>query len=188
MKIALAGNIASGKSTVQNILENLGYKVLDTDKCGHDALRLSDVKEKLSALPIFENGEVSREKLAKLVFSDNEIKQTLEKAVHPIIRQNILDFFEQNKSEDLVFVGIPLVFEANMTDLFDKIVFVYADDDIRLKRLITRNNYSEDYARMRLNSQMPQAEKLSASDYVINNNGTPQELSTQVTELLAQLV
>ena len=187
MKIAVAGNIASGKSAVQKFLEKAGFKVLDTDKCGHAALQLSQVKNALEDLDIFENNEISREKLGKLVFQNPQIKQKLESLVHPIIRANISDFFEENKNENLIFVAIPLIFEAKMEDMFDKIIFIYADDSIRLQRLQKRNNYDEAYAKKRLNAQLSQDEKILRCDYVIYNNGTLEELNTKVTELIREL-
>ena len=72
MKIALTGNIASGKSTVQKIIEKHGFKVLDADVCGHNALKLPAIKQALSHLDIFVNGEISRDKLGALVFSKPE--------------------------------------------------------------------------------------------------------------------
>ncbi len=188
MKIAIAGNIASGKSTVQKLLEDSGYKVLDTDKCGHQALKLPQVKQALSEFDIFENNEISRTKLGQLVFNNPDIKIKLENIVHPIIKQDIIRFFEQNKDEKLIFVAIPLVFEAHMEDLFDKIVFVYTEDDLRIKRLIERNNYDDEYALLRIKSQISQEEKLKHCDYVINNSGSITELQLQVNDLLKKLV
>ena len=71
-----------------------------------------------------------------------------------------------------------------MTDLFDKIIFIYADDDIRLKRLLYRNGYSVEYAKARLNSQMRQEKKTQKSDYVINNNGSIEELIKNINLFL----
>lgn len=187
MKIAIAGNIASGKSTVQKILEDAGFKVLDTDKCGHEALKNPEVKKAFSYLDIFENGEISRHKLGKLVFNNPQIKQQLESLVHPIIKQDIQNFFEQNKTDKFLFVGIPLVFEAKMENLFDKIVFVFADDKTRLQRLVKRNNFTEEYALLRINSQLPQEKKLARCDYVIDNNGSVEELKTLVTDFISKL-
>ena len=186
IRIALCGNIASGKSTVQKFLEKNGYKVLDTDKVAHELLNVSNSKlyTEFKNLDVFENGEFSREKLGKLVFADKEIKQKLENILHPQIREKIKEFFDKNQNEKYLFVGIPLLFEAGMTDLFDKIVFIYADDDIRLKRLLHRNGYSVDYAKARLNSQMRQEEKAQKSDYVINNNGSVEELIKNITLFL----
>ena len=189
IKIALCGNIASGKSTVQKFLESHGYKVLDTDKVAHELLNVDNTKlySEFKGYDVFENGEFSREKLGKLVFADKEIKQKLENILHPQIREKIKEFFKQNPSEKYLFVGIPLLFEANMTDLFDKIIFIQADDDIRLKRLLHRNGYSVDYAKARLNSQMRQEEKAQKSDYVINNNGSIEELYKNIFKLLEQI-
>ncbi len=189
IKFALCGNIASGKSTVQKLLENQGYRVLDTDKVAHELLTVnnSELFLEFKKFDVFENGEFSREKLGKLVFTNKEIKQKLENILHPQIREKIKEFFEQNQNEKYLFVGIPLLFEANMTDLFDKIIFIYADDDIRLKRLLLRNGYSVEYAKARLNSQMRQEEKAQKSDYVINNNGSIEELNVNIIKLFEQI-
>lgn len=189
IKFALCGNIASGKSTVQKLLENQGYRVLDTDKVAHELLTVnnSELFLEFKKFDVFENGEFSREKLGKLVFTNKEIKQKLENILHPQIREKIKEFFEQNQNEKYLFVGIPLLFEANMTDLFDKIIFIYADDDIRLKRLLLRNGYSVEYAKARLSSQMRQEEKTQKSDYVINNNGSIEELNVNIIKLFEQI-
>ena len=86
-----------------------------------------------------------------------------------------------------MFVGIPLVYEANMQDLFDKILFIYTDDDIRKERLIQRNNYTEEYAKIRISSQQPQEEKVKLADYVIYNNKTVRDLKESVINLLSKL-
>ena len=189
IKFALCGNIASGKSTVQKLLEEHGYKVLDTDKVAHELLTVENTLlfNAFKDFDVFDNGEFSREKLGKLVFSNPGIKKKLEDVLHPQIRREIEKFFAQNNGEKALFVGIPLLFEANMQDLFDKILFIYTDDDIRLKRLLLRNNYSLDYAKARLNSQMRQEEKAQKSDYVINNNGSIEELYKNLFKLLEQI-
>ena len=189
IKIAICGNIASGKSTVQKFIEAKGFKVLDTDEVTHVLLSVknSELLEVFKAYDVFENGDFSREKLGKLVFANPDLKKKLEDVLHPQIRQEICKFFEQNKKEKLLFVGIPLLFEANMQDLFDKILFIYTDDDIRLKRLLLRNGYSVEYAKARLNSQMRQEEKAQKSDYVINNNGSIEELNVNIIKLFEQI-
>ena len=153
--------------------------IIDTD---NDII--SDEFEKYD---VFEDGEFSRVKLGKLVFENPELKKKLENILHPQIREEIKKFFEQNKDEKYLFVGIPLLFEANMTDLFDKIIFVYTNDEIRLKRLLLRNGYTLDYAKARINSQMRQEEKAQKSDYVINNNGSIEELNHQLIKLFEQI-
>ncbi len=181
LKYAICGNIASGKSTVQKILEDQGYKVLDCDEVCHNILDSNiEIPELFKDYDVYENNKISREKLGKLVFTDEKTKKILETLLHPIVREEIELFFRTNSDEEKLFVAIPLLFEANMQDLFDKIIFVYTDDNLRLKRLIERNGYSKEYAQIRMNSQMPQEEKINRSDIVICNNSTVDELKEQV--------
>ena len=188
-KIAICGNIASGKTTVQKFLEEKGYKVLDTDEVSHKLLTVEN-KELFDAFrnyDVFENGEFSRYKVGQLIFSDENARQKISSIMHPQIADEIKSFFEENKSEDFIFVGIPLLFEANMEYLFDKIIFVYAADDIRLARLLKRNNYSLQHAKARMNAQISQDEKVKKCDCIITNNGSMDELNAQVINLFEQI-
>lgn len=191
IRVAICGNIACGKSLVQEFIEDSGYKVLDSDCIAHDLLK-RHTNEIVSLFFEYDivDGEnnISREKLGKLIFSNAELKTKLEQFMHPKIREEIEKFFSINSAASLLFVGIPLLFEAGMTDLFDKIIFIYADDEIRLKRLITRNNYSAEYAQIRINSQIPQEEKLSKCDYIIKNNQSKEILKSKISELLEILL
>lgn len=186
IKIAITGNIASGKSTVQNILEEKGYKVLDTDKVGHTLLEsLDEIKETFRNYDIFDkSGKISREKLGQLIFRNNDLKTKLEEIIHPAIKKEIINFFAQNKSENLIFVGIPLLFETNMRNIFDKALLIYTEDVTRKNRLLMRNSYTPEYAEIRMNSQIPQDEKKLLCDYVIYNNGTLSDLNKSVDNFL----
>ena len=189
-RIAVCGNIASGKSTVQNLLEKRGFKVLDTDEVSHRLLTVNNLPlfEAFKNYDVFsEKGEFSRYKVGTLIFSDENARLKIAEIMHPQIKKEILNFFEENKSERLLFVGIPLLFEAKMEDLFDKIIFIYADDNIRLERLIKRNGYSLEHAKARINSQMPQSTKIGLSDFVVYNNGSMNELEKSLDKVLQVL-
>lgn len=189
-KIAICGNIASGKTTVQKFLEGKGYKVLDTDEVSHELLTIKNKElfEAFKHLDVFDDsGEFSRYKVGQLIFSNEEYRKKIAEIMHPQIAREIEKFFDENKSEELLFVGIPLLFEANMQGMFDKILFVYTDDDIRLKRLLARNNYTLTHAKARMNSQMTQEKKIQMSDYIINNNGDLEELYKNLFKLLEQI-
>lgn len=189
IKIALTGNIASGKSTVQGILEKKGYKVFDTDDAAHILLdTMPEIKEVFKGYDILNSdGLVNRGQLGRIVFSAPELKKKLENIMHPAIKNKILEFFEQNKSERAVFVGIPLLFESDMRDIFDKAVLIYTDDFTRKERLILRNNYSPEYAAARMEAQMPQDEKKLLCDDIIFNNGSLSDLEKSVDECLERI-
>lgn len=188
-RIAISGNIACGKSTVQNFLQEKGYKVLDTDCVSHELLTVKNTElySTFKDYDVFENGEFSRYKVGQLIFSNEVARQKIASIMHPQIAERIKIFFEENKCEDLLFVGIPLLFEAKMENLFDKILFVFTDDEIRLERLLKRNNYTIEHAKARISSQMPQEAKVKKSDFVINNNGDFQELHNAVEEFIKQV-
>lgn len=193
LKVAITGNIASGKSAAEGILKEKGYNVLDTDVAAHDILHYDSVKEKLAAIfkgyDIFKDNEISRSKLGKIVFENAALKTKLENVVHPLVKIEIKRFFrnQQNQGEKIAFVSLPLLFEAKWEKIFDKIILVYAQDEIRLKRLIKRNNLDLEDAQKRLISQNSQDEKILKSDYVIYNNKTLDDFKNdleKITDLL----
>lgn len=184
IKVAITGNIASGKSEVEKIIKNMGYVVYDADKIAHD--NLGFVKHQLTAAfgkEILINGEISRAKLGNIVFNDNRKLKKLDSIIHPEVIKDINALFKVHEKEKYIFVSVPLLFEAKMDSMFDKIIFVYADDKIRLERLMKRNNLNKTAALQRLNAQQSQEEKIVKSDYVIKNEGSLEDLEYQLQQL-----
>ena len=178
LKIAITGNIASGKSTVEKIIEENGYKVYDTDKIAHKTLENSEeVKEAF--------GTVDRKEIAKIVFSNPEKLKLLESIIHPKVREEILKIFDSE--EKLVFISVPQLFESGFNTLFDKIIYVTANKNLRKERLIKRNSLTPEEAQKRIDAQ-EETGKLEKSDFVIKNNSDFENLKTQVEDILSILV
>ena len=190
MNIGITGSIACGKSMVSNYLREKGYTIIDADKLGHIALTSDEVKEKLKksfGYIILENNEISREKLGKLVFGNNENLKVLNSIVHPYIRKIILQLQEKHRDERLVFLDIALLFEAGFEDLVEKIIVVHVDEKIQLARLMSRNALSKEQAMFRIESQMSSNDKSKLGDYVINNSNTKEETYRQIDLILDEL-
>ena len=190
MNIGITGSIACGKSTVSNYLIDKGYTIIDADKLGHVALTSDDVKRKLAEKfsdEILENNEISREKLGKLVFGNDDNLKILNSIIHPKIKELILKLQEEHKDENLVFLDIALLYEANFVDLVEKVAVVYIDEDVQLERLMTRNSLSKEEAIKRIESQMSPREKAALGDFVINNSYSKEDTFQQIDEILEKL-
>ena len=190
MNIGITGSIACGKSTVSDYLIAKGYTIIDADKLGHVALTSNDVKRKLAEKfgeNILENNEISREKLGKLVFGNDDNLKILNSIIHPKIKELILKLQEEHKDEDLVFLDIALLYEANFVDLVEKVAVVYVDEGVQLERLMTRNSLSKEEALKRIESQMSPQEKASLGDFVINNSYNKEDTFQQIEEIIEKL-
>ena len=190
MNIGITGSIACGKSTVSDYLIDKGYTIIDADKLGHVALTSDDVKRKLAEKfgdEILENNEISREKLGKLVFGNDDNLKILNSIIHPKIKELILKLQEEHKDENLVFLDIALLYEANFVDLVEKVVVVYVDEDVQLERLMMRNSLPKEEAIKRVESQMSPREKASLGDFVINNSYSKEDTFQQIDEILERL-
>jgi dephospho-CoA kinase len=182
-KVAIVGNIASGKSVVESILKSRGYAVYDTDSMAHFVLDSSDDIKRTFHEVVVDN-RIDRKKLAHIVFNSKEKLKMLEGFIHPTIKKQI----ELIEADDkIVFVAVPLLFEANMQNLFDKIIFVSAPVDLRVKRLMNRNSLTYQEAILRINSQDDEKAKIKNSDFVVVNNSTFENLEQQIDKILLKL-
>ena len=188
IKVAIVGNIASGKTEFEKYLFKNDYVVFDTDVMAHDILiDKPEVAKAFVDYDVFEHGRLSREKLGKLVFDNEELKTKLEDLVHPMILDDMERIFKTYENEKYVFISVPLLFEVGWEKFFNKIIFIKSDEELRLKRLMERNGYTKEYAQKRIDSQMKQNEKIKKADLVVENNSTKEEFHKNIADCLAQL-
>lgn len=188
LKIGLTGGIGSGKSTVAKIFSNLGISVIDADIIAHQLTQsgtdsFKAIKQLLGEEFINNNGELDRKKIAQTIFSNPSKKITLEKILHPRIKQRMLKEIEQAKSSHYIILAIPLLLESDFTDLVDRIIVIDADDDLRIKRTQQRDDRTKEQIKDIMSHQLDREQRLQQADDILNNNGDLKNLSDAVTRL-----
>lgn len=194
--LGITGNIASGKSTVAGGFARLGAALVDADQLARDVVAsgspvLDQLAERFGDDILREDGQLDREKLSAIIFADPEARQELNRIMHPAIGQLAIERLQKLKKKPgipLVVYEAPLLFEAGAEGRVDQVLVVKIDSQVQLARLMQREGLDEDAARLRIDSQMPQDEKLARADYVIDNSGTVEEVLEQVKELWAKLL
>ena len=186
IKIGITGNIACGKTTAYKIIKSAEHTIIDADDIVKELYKNNLFIEELSKkfTMIISDGKINFKILSGLLFTDKDFKEKYEAFIFPKVKEKIIEFFEANKNTKKVFVIVPLLFEAKMKDIFDNIIFISADENIRRKRLISRNSMLSNIADKVIKSQISEEEKIPHSDYIIKNNGTIEEFKNAVNILL----
>ena len=183
MRIALTGGIACGKSLVAKFLNELGVETIDADDIVHGLI--PDPEE--------------RRRIAAEVFADESKRKALEARLHPLVKERIEEFQDfRRETEDggvlslrskvLRVAIIPLLFEAHWEENFDIICCVRSERDRQVSRMMTTRGYTREEAEARLAAQMPVEEKAAKSHYVIKNNGSAEELKSEVKKFISWLM
>lgn len=190
--VGITGGIASGKSNVANICKELGYTVIDSDTI------VKELSEK--NMPLYNaylkefgpdyldlKGNLDKKKLGKLIFNNSEIKKTIDKISHPIIVEELKNRIN-SYNDGLVFVDIPLLYEAKLEYLCDKVICVFLKKKLQVERLMARDGIDEDYALAKIHSQMDLYMKKELADYVINSQGEFEETKKQVVNVINDIL
>ena len=189
--VGITGGIASGKSTVCQYLISLGYKVIDSDQISRDLSRrdmpiYNAILESFGSSYLLPNMELDRAKLGKYIFSNQEARNRLNAITHPIIVEEMKNLIQKTE-EKLIFLDIPLLFEAKLSYLCDTIVCVYVDEETQIKRLIHRDGITKEYALTKIHSQMSLEEKKKRSDYVIESKESFRETQENIRKILNKI-
>jgi dephospho-CoA kinase len=173
--IVLTGGVGSGKSTVSSFLKLYGYKIIDADKISKKVFE--NKKEKIKE--IF--GTNDRKELRKIVFNDKEKLKILEDLILPDVKKEVLNLAKKYEKDGVVyFVDLPLFFEKQNYDEFDKVLVVYAPKELQIKRVMQRDKVDEDGALSIINNQMDIEEKKQKADFVIDNSKDLKHLQKEI--------
>ena len=190
--IGLTGNIATGKSVVRRMLEHLGAYTIDADALTHrayakDAPGYQQVIDKFGKWLLNREGEIDRQKLGNLVFSDAEAMRQLEEIVHPLVRQATEMLIKRATQPVIVIEAIKLL-EGDLRKICDSIWVTNAPEVIQVERLMRKRGFTRDQAQERIRAQSAQSAKVNMANMVITNTGSYDELWKQVSEAWKEIV
>lgn len=193
IRIGLTGGIGAGKSTVSEYLIKKGYKVLDADliakeltKKGGEAVQ--GIVKLLGNDVINSDGSLNRRKIADMVYNDKNLLYEYEKLTTLKVIDILVSKMEElSHDEAIVFADVPLLFEKGINKLMDQSWVVISDEDLRIKRVIERDNIPEEIIRDIIKNQMPQEEKIRLADEVLDNSNTKEELYNLIDKLLLNI-
>ena len=188
--IGITGGIASGKSTVTNFLRKQGFQVVDAAAVVHQLQKPGGrlyriLVDHFGVEVLLDNGVLNRPLLASLIFSNPEEREWSKQIQGEIIREELATLRDQlAQTEEIFFMDIPLLFEQDYVSWFDETWLVYVDRDVQVERLMKRDHLSKDEAEFRLAAQWPLEKKKDLASHVLDNNGSRDQLLTQVFSLL----
>jgi dephospho-CoA kinase len=186
LSIALTGGIGSGKSLAGEIFQELGAVVIDSDQLARDVIeRGTDGFDEVVAQfsdEILTGGDIDRVKLAQIVFKDESARRKLEAIIHPKVRELATKIASRVPSDGVVINQIPLLFETKGAGRFDLVISISSSLEVRRERLMERGlkSYEIDY---RIGAQATDEDRASIANFVIENNGTVEELEKAIREL-----
>ena len=192
MIIGITGSIATGKTLVTNYLREKGYKVIDADEISRAVLNkgekgYDEVLKYFSENILDQEKNIDRKKLAQIIFTDEKKRRVLEKIVHPLVINEILNFIDNSDKKEDVFVSMPLLYEINFQNHLDKVIAVYSNRDKQIERLTKRDNISYEYAIKKIESQYPQEKKVELADYVIDNSLSKEETIKNIEKIIERM-
>lgn len=190
--IGLTGGIASGKSTVSELIRQSGVPVVDADQLSREAVLpgspvFKQVVQHFGPEVVLPSGELNRVELGRLIFADENRRLLLESFIHPYVQGRTQDLRRQYKSQGhgFAFYDVPLLYEKKLEAQFDDVVLVYCDETLQRERLGRFRQMSEADIDRRLSAQIPLIKKLSSNKaYVIYNNSSLQDLAAAVKTMI----
>jgi dephospho-CoA kinase len=193
MRVALTGGVASGKSTVAAILEELGAVVIDADQLAREVVEpgtpgLAAVVAEFGPQLLTEDGRLDRAALGAVVFADEAARRRLEGILHPLIRARGAELEAAAPPDALVVHDIPLLVESGQADRFDAVVVVDVPVETQVERMVRDRGWTREDAEARVAAQATREQRQAVATYLVDNTGTRDDLRDRVTEVVATLV
>jgi len=190
MVVGLTGGIGSGKSTVAQLFAMKGWAVFNSDTTAKELYSDPHIKQEVIGLlgneAYLSDGQVDRTYISSKIFNNAQLLAALNAIIHPAVGQRFLAFQNANKGKDLV-KETALLFEAGIEKQVQHIVLVTAPDELRLARIMARDNITREIALKKMNSQIPQSEKSKRAHFEIHNDGE-HSLIEQTLRVIEQLI
>ena len=189
-KVGLTGGIASGKSTVLTYFKDKGIPYIDADIVAREVVEpgtegLKAIVDTFGSHVLQDDGTLNREALGAIVFHNEEKRQLLNSCLKTHIRNRIMELtsqYEQGNTPILIY-DIPLLIEGEWYTMMDEVWLVYVNETTQIERLMSRNGYTREDAHARINSQMRLDDKRVYANVIIDNNGTPHDLTVQLNTI-----
>ncbi len=192
--IGLTGGIASGKSTVARMLEELGACIVDADAIAREIVApgtpaIAEIVARFGSAVLGPDGRLDRKALGAIVFGDEDARADLNAITHPRIAAASRERIDAHARDgaEIVFYEAALLVENRAHEWLDALVVVSLPKTLQLSRLMERDQIGQEEARERLAAQLPLEAKVAVADYVIENSGTLEETRRQVSELWRKL-
>ena len=188
--IGLTGGIASGKTTISNILKELGAIIIDADKIARKVVErgspaLKEIEEHFGSEILFENRRLNRKKLGNIVFNDTGSLKKLNEIVHPYIVEKIIDEinrYRETYNNRVIILDAALLIELNLMNLVEEVWLIVVPEKMQLERLVERENISTDQAQKRIDVQIAFEDKKKYADLIIDNSKDLAYLQAQIEE------
>lgn len=191
-RVGLTGGVASGKSTVATMLSELGAVLIDADVLAREVVEpgtpgLAAVVAEFGEDLLTDDGRLDRPAMGRLVFADADARRRLEKIVHPLVYERIVELEQDAPADAVVVHDIPLLTENGRQGDFDHVVVVDAPEELQLRRMVADRGWSEDEARSRMAAQASREQRRAIATHVIDNAGTREDLHDRVVEVFEVL-
>lgn len=193
IKVAISGGIGSGKSVALYSLQILGYPTFSCDEIYKEVISSSEYIQKIKKLfpKAVMHDTIDRKILSQIVFNDSKKLEELNNVAHPLIMQTLLQRMDDCNAK-IVFAEVPLLFEGNFENLFDRVIYIERDFHARLQNICLRDNLSKEEALKRIEAQFnPHDEKgrqrlKECNAYIIKNNKSVDELEKELEKIISK--